>query len=69
MDIQTSSRELIRQVSYQLGDLVATQLGAKRLDIEQEMIPKLFRFVDVCLLDCSREGEIDRSDSAVLALL
>jgi hypothetical protein len=42
LDTQTSARELIRQVSYALSDLVATQLGAKRVEIEQEAIPKLY---------------------------
>eukprot|EP00730_Choanoeca_flexa_P004366 TRINITY_DN11674_c3_g2_i1.p1 TRINITY_DN11674_c3_g2~~TRINITY_DN11674_c3_g2_i1.p1 ORF type:complete len:1089 (+),score=318.58 TRINITY_DN11674_c3_g2_i1:255-3269(+) len=42
LDTQTSARELIRQVSYALTDLVSTQLGAKRVEIEQESIPKLY---------------------------
>ncbi|EGD78351.1 hypothetical protein PTSG_09417 [Salpingoeca rosetta] len=42
LDVQHSSRELIRQVSYGLTDLVHNQLGMKRTEIEQEQIPRMY---------------------------
>eukprot|EP00049_Salpingoeca_infusionum_P006656 m.109809 g.109809 ORF g.109809 m.109809 type:complete len:1528 (-) comp13382_c3_seq1:218-4801(-) len=41
-DVQVTSRELIRQVSYALTDLARTQLSETREEIEQDAIPRLY---------------------------
>lgn len=47
--IQVSARELIRQVSYNLTELANTQLGIKRVDIDQDHLPVIYQHTDSLL--------------------
>lgn len=42
VDMQTSSREFIRLTSYDMSELVQTQLQRKRVDVDGAMIPAMY---------------------------
>jgi hypothetical protein len=51
-DIKTSAREFVHLVSYDLTELVASQLGGQRADVEQNQLDEIFRCVCVCVCVC-----------------
>eukprot|EP00039_Didymoeca_costata_P010754 m.145616 g.145616 ORF g.145616 m.145616 type:complete len:1518 (-) comp14951_c0_seq3:205-4758(-) len=52
VDVQISAREFVRQTSYDLTELVKTQLQAKRVDVDAEFIPQMFNQSETLLQLC-----------------
>lgn len=52
VDMQTSAREFLRLTSYDMTELVRTQLERKRVDIDAEVIPSMYSQSETLLQLC-----------------
>lgn len=52
VDMKVSSREFLRLTTYEMNELVKTQLGGSRVDVDNERIPSMYNQSETLLQLC-----------------
>eukprot|EP00041_Stephanoeca_diplocostata_P033068 m.1082251 g.1082251 ORF g.1082251 m.1082251 type:complete len:1545 (-) comp24263_c0_seq2:139-4773(-) len=66
VDMKVSSREFLRLTTYEMNELVKTQLGGTRVDVDNERIPAMYQQSETLLQLCDH---VERDAWFVMSLL